>query len=365
MTTAGATRKRSIELDFIRGIALLLILSFHYRRYDLWFAGPRLQMIQQVGWSGVDLFFVLSGFLVGGLLMQEWKSTGCVDAWRFLKRRAFKIWPSYYLLIFTAACLHVRPLRTFFWQNVLNIQSYVPSSLSHTWSLAVEEHFYLGAAALLWLWSSRRWSPRLLIGFCITVAIAVELARARASVLNQPYYYHTHMRVDALLLGLAAAAVKQFEPRIFAMLREQRWLLALIVAAAALRLAWDPTIEGSPAIITEVDWGCLAALLLLSRPGKQPRGRFYRGLARLGIYSYGIYLWHLSILRPVDWVVARTPAKLVPAMSTLLPYAGAAVLGITATKLVEWPALRLRERLVPPKTPEPRLPFDTAEFAGN
>lgn len=74
--------------------------------------------LETFGWIGVDLFFVLSGFPVGGLTLEEWRVTGKVDAIRFLKRRAFRIWPAYYLFLFVAAIAHVRPLRSFFWQNV-------------------------------------------------------------------------------------------------------------------------------------------------------------------------------------------------------------------------------------------------------
>ena len=356
MAKAAATLERKIELDFIRGIALLLVMAFHYGGHNLLFPGPRARQLQNAGWTGVDLFFVLSGFLVGGLLMREWKSTGAVDAWRFLKRRAFKIWPSYYLLILTAAVLHVRPLRSFFWQNLFNVQNYIPSTLSHTWSLAVEEHFYLGAAALIGLWAARRWNPRALMALCLVVCVAVEIARAYESLHHRAYYEYTHMRMDALLLGVTLAALERFEPAVFHWLREQRVLLGAVVAIAVARVCYDPTIDTSGSIITIADYGCAAALLLLSRPGTKPRGVLYRAVARIGIFSYGIYLWHLSVLRPVDWAVAHAPRSLAPSVSTVLPYMAAAVLGVAMTKLVELPALRLRERLVPPKTPEPQLP---------
>lgn len=356
MAKAAATLKRQIELDFVRGIALLMVMVYHYASRNLWLSGPYWQRVELGGWAGVDLFFVLSGYLVGGLLMREWKSTGSVDAWRFLKRRAFKIWPSYYLLIFVAAILHLRPLRSFFWQNLLNVQNYFPSSLSHTWSLAVEEHFYLGAAALIGLWAARRWSPRALMAACLVTAVAVEIARSHAAARHQPYYFLTHMRMDALLLGVVLAALQQFEPGMFHALRERRVALVLIAAAALARLCYDPAFEDSGLLVTVVDYGCVALLLLLSRPARAPHGRAYRLVARLGIFSYGIYLWHVSVLRPVDWAVEHAPHPIKSAVSTVLPYVGAIAIGVIMTKLVEMPALRLRERLVPPKTPEPRIP---------
>ena len=356
MARAAAHLDRQIELDFIRGIALLLVMSFHYRTDDLWFNGPLMARLQNIGWAGVDLFFVLSGFLVGGLLMREWKSTASVDGWRFLKRRAFKIWPSYYVLILVAACFHLRPLRTFFWQNVLNIQNYIPTSLSHTWSLAVEEHFYLGAAALIGLWSARRWSPRALIASCLLMAVLVEIARAHAILHHQLYYEYTHLRMDALLLGVVLAALHQFEPKLFAWLRGQRVALSLFIVAVLLHTTLTTYSEDSVWTITLVDYGCVAALLLLSAPSQHQRGWLYRKVARIGIFSYGIYLWHESVLRPVDWTVAHVPSGWKSSTSTLLPYLLAIPLGVVMTKVVELPTLRLRERIVPAKTPEPALP---------
>ena len=356
MAKAAATLQRHIELDFIRGIALLLVMVYHYDDHDLWFRNSSLHRVALGGWAGVDLFFVLSGFLVGGLLMREWKSTGAVDVWRFLKRRAFKIWPSYYLLILTAAVLHVRPLRSFLWQNAFNVQNYFPSTLAHTWSLAVEEHFYLGAAALIGLWSARRWSHRTLLCVCVCLAWSVEAARAHAALQHRHYYYFTHMRIDALLLGVLLATLQQFEPALFHRLREARLPLSLMVAAACVRLGYSAEYRYSPFLVTIVDYGCAAALLLLSRPSGSARSLPYRAVARLGIFSYGIYLWHVSVLRPVDWSVAHVPRAFAAATSTLLPYVAATALGIVMTKAVEIPALRLRERFVPPRTPEPRLP---------
>jgi peptidoglycan/LPS O-acetylase OafA/YrhL len=81
----------------------------------------------------------------------------------------------------------------------------------------------------------------------------------------------------------------------------------------------------------------------------------YRLIARIGVFSYGIYLWHISVERPVDWAVAHVPHAFSAVTSTLLPYALAIPLGILMTKLVELPFMRLRERVVPSTIPEPQI----------
>ncbi len=352
--------RREIELDFIRGIAILLVLVFHYRTRDRILSSPLLDRIQSFGWTGVDIFFVLSGFLVGGLMLKEWQTTGEVDSLRFLKRRAFKIWPAYYLFLLVAAVIHVRPLKDFLWQNLLNIQNYIPTTLSHTWSLAVEEHFYLSLAAIMALCSSRRWRPSTLLIGCIAGALSVEILRSVLILRHRSFFFYTHTRIDALLLGVALAILRYFYPERLAILQQQRILLYLVVAAALCALYFDteaipePQSMTSPFLITLVDYASAALLLLLYSPGKQ-HGRAYRLVARMGGFSYGIYLWHVSVLRPVDWAVQHLPPAAGPATSTFLPYLLAIPLGILATKLVELPFLRLRERLVPATIPEPHV----------
>jgi peptidoglycan/LPS O-acetylase OafA/YrhL len=236
-----------------------MVLTFHYGRFDpLPLAAPVLTVLK-FGWTGVDLFFVLSGFLVGGLMMREWKATGGVEIGRFLKRRAFKIWPSYYLFLAVVTVLHVRPLREFFWQNLLNVQNYVPSSLSHTWSLAVEEQFYLGMAALLGLWTWRKWRAGSLLTVCLALAVVVEVNRAVQLMQGREIYFYTHTRIDAMLLGVSLAVMRQFYPAWFERVRGAWPLHLALIASAAVQL-YVATLTGlaaeqmrEPLLITSVD----------------------------------------------------------------------------------------------------------------
>jgi peptidoglycan/LPS O-acetylase OafA/YrhL len=368
MASKTSNVKREIELDFVRGIAILMVLTFHYQRFDPLPLPAPLHTVLDFGWAGVDVFFVLSGFLVGGLMMREWKATGGVEVGRFLKRRAFKIWPSYYLFLFVVAGMHVRPLKDFFWQNFFNVQNYFPSTLSHTWSLAVEEQFYLGMAALMALWTWRKWHPAALLTTCLVLAAAVEIERAALLYHLRIVYPYTHTRIDAMLLGVSLAVLRNFYPVWFEKLQALWPLHCLLVVAALVKLysvcqyGYPPEILQDPWLITVVDYASAALLLLLYRPRKTGQlqgpkhGLLYRGVALLGIYSYGVYLWHISVERPVEWSIAHSPAALAPAVSLVLPYLLAVVLGVIATKAVELPALRLRERLVPSRIPEAQIP---------
>ena len=139
----SAPSQRNESLDVLRCVAVLLVVGFHLPYYTLW---------SRIGWIGVDLFFVLSGFLISGLLFQEYKDTGTLSIKRFLIRRGLKIYPSFYLLMVLVTCLYFLDRSTVSTEQLalswVFLQNYYTGEkifmlLAHTWSLAVEEHFYL------------------------------------------------------------------------------------------------------------------------------------------------------------------------------------------------------------------------------
>jgi peptidoglycan/LPS O-acetylase OafA/YrhL len=336
--------KRVIELDFLRGIAILLVLDAHLgsKWYSFFHFAPSGQM-------GVDLFFVLSGFLVGGLLMKEWKKSGAVDGMRFLKRRAFKIWPAYYFYILFVALLHQHPWKTFLVANFLNIQNYLGSSLTHTWSLAVEEHFYLGMTLLMIFVSRRKFSHALVLAIYSFLAIcAVVSLLVSAHMEGYRSLFYTHVRVEGLIFGVILALLFNFFPVVFHQLQQRKitlWLFLFICCGVVLfrqqiRLP----------LMNEylfADLGSVAVLLLAFRVETNPQRNFlYRTIAFIGVYSYGIYLWFLGVARATSAAEVRFHLPDFWALE-FLPYFLAILTGIIVTKLIEFPFLKLRERLVP------------------
>jgi peptidoglycan/LPS O-acetylase OafA/YrhL len=139
-------------LDVLRAIAITLVLILHYpaRLPEFW--DWLFYQIKLIGWAGVDLFFVLSGFLIAHLLLQEFSARGRVNVVRFWTRRAFKIYPSLYFLIALsvsgALVLQTNLTAGKTVAELLFVQNYLPHLWQHTWSLAVEEHFYIVIALL-------------------------------------------------------------------------------------------------------------------------------------------------------------------------------------------------------------------------
>lgn len=345
-----ATSKRQVELDFIRGVAILAVLDYHFAAVSLLWKPFARFGIHHFGWIGVDLFFVLSGFLVGGLLMKEWKTRGRIEGGRFLKRRAFKIWPSYYFFLLVVVVLRVHPLKTFLVGNLLNIQNYTGTSLPHTWSLAVEEHFYLLLTALLVWWASSKRTPRALFFTLLWISLADVVLRYVLAFFHLPTEWPTHSRLDALLWGVMLALLYHFYPHRFVALQQRVWPLLLITAASFVGLCFFPDPWFATGV-TIANVGCVALFLLLYRR-RDSHSWLYRAVAWIGVYSYGIYLWHLSVRAPLARLEAHAPAALLPLLVHLAPYVCAIVIGVLMTKLVEFPMLRLRERVVPPTTPQ-------------
>jgi peptidoglycan/LPS O-acetylase OafA/YrhL len=353
-------RKRQIELDFIRGIAILMVLDYHFRATSIFFAPLAALGFPHFGWAGVDLFFILSGFLVGGLLLDEWKRTGNFDAVRFLKRRALKIWPAFYFFLAVEAIVRVHPLKTFLLGNILSIQNYTVNSIPHTWSLAIEEQFYLFLILIMVVSSKSRQAPRWIFGIGMSSGLIILITRTVLNFAGFETYKYTHTRADALLWGLLLAVLYHFSPDRLRRIQNQRVILITVLGAAigGLYLAESSLI--SKFAVTIADIGCLALFLLLYRTSED-HSFAYRVVAKCGTYSYGIYLWHLSVRTPVSMLAEHVPTSMRWSINHLLPYLSAITLGILTTKLIEVPFLRLRERILPAATPSVSHTYVPAE----
>lgn len=345
------TFRREIELDFIRGLAILMVLDFHAP--VRWLSRPLAWLgFPNFGWAGVDVFFVLSGFLVGGLLVKEWRVKGRIDSRRFLVRRGFKIWPQYYVFLAIMLLTRHRTLHDL-WGNLLNIQNYV-GGVPHTWSLAVEEHAYLFLVLCLALAAWARLQVRTLaIGFG-ALSLAVVLGRLLLIEHGYQVVNRTHTRIEGILYGVLLAMLYHYRPEIFRRLQAHWWLWlgALLAAVAFFRFQtaspWSVSFGWDAADLLGI-----ALLMLLYRPGPSGRPAAYRLIAWIGVYSYGIYLWHVSVIAPAVAVAAHLPQRLAPVWLAMAPILGGIGLGALFTKLVELPALKLRDRLYPRRIDSP------------
>ena len=354
--TASRTREgRRLDLDVVRGLAILLALGWHFSGTP---TGNRLADAltwpgRHFGWAGVDLFFVLSGFLLGRLVLTEQVRTGRFDGRRFTARRLLKLWPVLYVFLAVQVVAGPEPWTTYLWQNALHLQNYAGTSLAHLWSLAVEEHFYLALAVLFPLFARRRGSPRLLAGILVGVlvaALALRIWGAAHGVSDTRLQWRTHYRVDSLAAGVLLALVSVHWPERFERLQRRRWLLFAVLGAGIVHLAavGKKGPIGSTLGFTVGYLTAAALLLLVFRARWVPRARVIAvPMAMLGRYSYGIYIWHLfAAAVAVDLLPGVGPDSTSVA-AELVRYGAGIAVGVLATIAVEKPALRLRDRLLP------------------
>lgn len=300
-------------LDVLRGIAILLVIGRHYFGFA------------RFGWIGVDLFFVLSGFLItNGLL----STLGRPDFFRhFYRRRALRILPLYLLLLmlFYSFAPFVftqkQPGSTFqyyvtnqawFWtftQNWLFVLKGVPPAphLQHLWSLAVEEQFYLIWPVLIAV-TVRLRIVRTFLCFLFATAFGYRLFVHFHPVGYQSFYYASVARFDALAAGAFLSVLHRrgvpFRPLLF--------YLFITAFAALWCIAWFGFANvdyNSPAFRT-AGYSVSAvffALLLQRMLAMKKDGKVLRALRYLGKISYGIYIYHVPVLFMGGYALSRLP----------------------------------------------------------
>lgn len=361
---------RNKRLDILRCVAILLVLGRHSDGPEAW---------KIVGWAGVDLFFVLSGFLISGLLFAEAKKTGRIRGARFLIRRGFKIYPAFY------AMLSASLLGQILWRQPLDWKAYLPEIFfyqcytahrvwSHTWSLAVEEHFYIFLLLILLLLlrfnrgKSLQEPFRAVPFFFLFFAIACLGLRlyegahiADLDAMTHALYFPTHLRIDSLFFGVFLGYLHHFRPGPLASLTSSRLRrLGLLVVSVLLVSSCYFFPLPSAFMLTYgltflyLGFGGILVLSLYAPGGNVPERPFsQRGFrvadiaAFIGKHSYSIYLWHALVgvhsqgfLR-LFWR-GIGPGGLFGGYLVL-----SLVVGIALSMAIEYPTLKLRDRLVP------------------
>jgi peptidoglycan/LPS O-acetylase OafA/YrhL len=354
-------------LDTLRALAILLVLMSHYNGFVA--RGSIFGFIGEVGWAGVDLFFVLSGYLIGNQLLAPAARGESLSLKTFFARRLLRTLPNYYVVLAVYLLLPHSPIAgksmAPVWRYLSftqNIGLHYGETFTHSWSLCIEEQFYLVLPlAVLALVGTRR-SPRLL--WCaLFAAIGAGIATRGINFMNgeeafsAPAYYSSFARFDELLPGVAIAMLKNFHPRLFArILKHGNALLAagIVMAGAVLygvrndapNLFLTSTFGFS---LVAMSFGLLT-LAALSASSLLNRVRV-PGAASLALWSYAVYLVHKPVfmaLRPELESRGIDPG----APLTILAVMAAGILGgWLLYRLVETPFMRLRARWFPAAAP--------------
>jgi peptidoglycan/LPS O-acetylase OafA/YrhL len=348
---------RRIELDFLRGIAILLVMGAHFK---LPVTGVIIldlitSSLRAVGGVGVNLFFALSGFLVGGLLLKELGETGKVNASKFLIRRTLKIWPAFYFLMLIQLVVGHHPADSYLWQSLFHVQNYFGSSIKQTWSLAVEEHFYLFLAFFI-SYHSRKPPRTLLVNLFVVAFISIIL---RFIAVHYGYldaaFRQTQFRMDSLLFGVILSVIHIFYRDTFDRIATHRlWLFIsfFILLITVGQTTQNQILDRNVGYLVQGVTFPLLILQVLTSKFKLKNNMLYSFIAWVGLYSYGIYLWHTATLRPGEKLAHLLLNQGVDNMSIWFIVMAfqmivSLMLGFITTLLVEWPFLRFRERIYP------------------
>jgi peptidoglycan/LPS O-acetylase OafA/YrhL len=361
-------------LDGVRGLAILLVMLEHTHLAP--FHG---------GGLGVDLFFVLSGFLISGLLLAEFQRSGRLDIRRFYYRRALRLLPAVLVLVAAMtglaladhhsdmgkATLAMAPKTLLYVANIGRTDVGNPSLLAHTWSLSIEEQFYLvWPLALLLLLRTRR-SRMALTGVVLGFAALATVTRT-VSYLAGPstsahfgrWYFRTDTKVDALLLGCTIAVLLASDlprSRWFARLPVRTIGLASLLAMLAV-VPWVDLTRATFMVQLSVFRLASAGLILALVVGQRfasvlERALSMRWLRFTGVLSYSLYLWHFPVFMLVQQQLGRSLKSLLVELPVTL------LLAYGSYRLVERPFLRARERL-PSTQQEPAVRGELASLAG-
>ncbi|GAB4208909.1 MAG: hypothetical protein OHK0022_39140 [Roseiflexaceae bacterium] len=364
---------RSKTIDILRAIAVIAVLGRHMHVCPPEVSAALYHLTtgwQQAGWAGVDLFFVLSGFLISGLLFREHKRYGSISFRHFFVRRGLKIYPPFLVMILlTVVMLTLIDggfVRIYLARELLFLQNYGGGLWNHTWSLAVEEHFYLLLPLLLIISLRIRrpggddfaWIP-----MCFLVIAALCLGLRVYTAVRYPNFDHmthifpTHLRIDSLFAGVLVGYLYHYKSERFWQAVHQYRNLYCLVALALFTLPVLFVLEETPWMYTiglSLLW-VAGSLLLLAYVHSDPGDSwFVRVLAFIGSRSYSIYLWHMVM---ATWGIdlARTLAG--PAWNwyayALCYLVGSVLLGTGMAYLVETPVLRLRDLWFPSRSQTP------------
>jgi len=311
-------------LDGLRGIAIILVMLHHFTYYRPT-AGIDVLIgdVLFFGWTGVDLFFVLSGFLITGILLDT--RDGGRYFTSFYARRILRIFPLYYLILFLALVvlpkfpevhsvligqddLRDLPPQWPFWLYATNFsianRGWVHGWVDVGWSLAIEEHFYLVWPLVIWLCPTR-----LVAWLCTTIFVAEVFARsfARASdVAVLPIYVVTWFRLDGLVVGALLAVAR----RRGIMTALDRLVPAVVIAGVAGLIAvtilgghtwwWNRRMQQFGYSLIAVTAGAML-VSAINRPADSlwPRMLSAGWLRAFGKYSYALYLLHVPVMRAV------------------------------------------------------------------
>lgn len=368
-------------LDHLRALAILLVLTYHYQGQ---FSHPSwTNLFRQIGWTGVDLFFVLSGFLISSqLFIQIKKGTG-ISLKTFFIKRFFRILPLYFFIVgvyflfpYFREKEALPPLWKFltFTQNFgLEIKHF--GTFAHAWSLCVEEHFYLLLPLILIfltrknLFAKSFWILIVLLLSGIVLRIYLwSIFYPSNSAIDSPvrywtehFYFPTYSRLDGLLVGVAIAALYQFAPKLWDKVSKFGNVI-VIISILLLTLtffkfsdlgSYSTSIWGFPLIAIAYGFLVLGAI--------SPSSFLYNWNSKvttlIATLSYAIYLSHKGIIHMVQDLFTKLGVDKDSNLMFLISIIFCILIAWLLNLTIEKPFMKVRDKMLRSKKPIANMRF--------
>lgn len=344
-------------LDGLRAISILMVMGFHR-------LGPISGMLPN-GWLGVDVFFVISGYLITSLLLRERAKSGTVNLRNFYVRRFLRLMPAYWVFLVVLVLVHPaangKMVPAFFtslcymsdYDMALNWGNVFGSGYENTWSLSVEEKFYFFWPAIVLLLGMR-------CGYAAVAAIIVceifkgWLCYHHAAPLRILAAFDTH--VDELMIGCVAAQLmsKEIVRTALTNFKGANFCSLTLIGAIAFIccVAKHPATLTQPAdctffyaVVMPVFSALIALFIMLCSANEKlwlARILSFKPLMWIGVLSYSLYLWHPFVIERVSWWATSVTHN--PVKNELITFAACLGAASLSYYLVERPFLRLKKR---------------------
>ena len=355
------TRNHYVQLDGLRGLAILMVMVYHFCLTLPGFQAPGVGFplqLAQAGWMGVDLFFVLSGFLITNILIETRATRNYFR--NFIARRTLRIWPLYYLnliVFFVVLPMVLHPLpdplrsmqdkQAWFWLYGANWLFAREAGFGHTsggyfWSLAVEEQFYVLWPLVVYLLSNRT-LLRTSLGLLV-LSLILRIVLGSLGVIGNSLYVVTFTHLDGLAVG-STLAVCLRDPKLTAVVRRVLPFAAVLGLAGlvAARLTggdyffWGKGMSTYGYTAIALLFGALLMYALDNGPALVLNRFLSTGFMRqTGKYSYALYVVHVPIAGTVAAAVARLVAPRIGAVPSFFVFVALAFGASWLASVLSW-----------------------------
>ncbi|MCD9855480.1 acyltransferase [Epilithonimonas sp. JDS] len=364
-----------IGLDHLRALAILLVFLYHYRMFQhpSW-----IDDIGWIGWSGVDLFFVISGFLIANQLFIEIREHHTIRLKTFFTKRFFRIMPPYIFTLFLYFCIPAfreREALPSFWKFISFTQNYGldvinKGTFSHAWSLCIEEQFYLLLPLIILFFIKAKSIHYLKYGVLIVIIASILFRHFSWNEfiipnLNSPnfwkvwymkIYYPTYTRFDGLAIGVLIAWFFQFSVK-FKNLIDKRGVFFLIAGLLSVSISLcfcrDQYSQGASIFgftFVAVSYGILLLGAISSSTFLGSKNNFFT--SKLALLSYSIYLSHKGVIHIVQMFLDRTIISVSGTLAFVICFSVCILVGVVYLYSIEKPSSYIKNKIIKTRSHE-------------